>query len=297
MDKIYDNIFKTMVTRNTNLLIPLINEIFDTRYDKDTKVILLSDNHITDGIYESDSGEIITDSYISIMNNNYHIECQSNPDGTMVLRMIEYDFHIALDEALRQEGRRLHFPKSAVLYLRHNSLTPDNIILKVEFPSGSVVDYSVPVIKVKNISKDSIIEKKLYFLLPYFIMRIEDEPSETVMLEMQDIISNMEKDFSEGVLTVYDIESVYDHIQDMVNKVYNSDEIKEGVDKIMGGNVIYTRTDQLLDEGRKEGRKEGENNVLEALELYQNGCKTVDSLVENGVDKDIAERIVHSFSD
>ena len=166
MTKIYDSIFKTMVTKNPGLLIPLINEVFGTNYDQNAKVLLLSDNHQTEGITEAENGEIITDSYIIIQGNNYHIECQSNPDGTMVLRMIEYDFHIALDDALRSDSNILKFPKSAVLYLRHNSFTPDNIVLKVLFPKGETVNYSVPIIKVKNITKDTIIEKKLYFYYP-----------------------------------------------------------------------------------------------------------------------------------
>ena len=39
--------------------------------------------------------ERITDSAIRIRGSLYHLECQSNPDGSMVLRMVEYDFHIA----------------------------------------------------------------------------------------------------------------------------------------------------------------------------------------------------------
>lgn len=262
MTKIYDSIFKTMVTKNPGLLIPLINEVFGTNYDQNTKVLLLSDNHQTEGITESENGEIITDSYIIIQGNNYHIECQSNPDGTMVLRMIEYDFHIALDDTLRSGGNILKFPKSAVLYLRHNSSTPDNIALKILFPSGETVNYSVPIIKVKNITKDTIIEKKLYFLLPYYIMRLEDEPLKTVMSDMNDIIVNMEKCYADGILTDYDIESVYNHIQNLVNNVYNSDTVKEGVDDIMGGNVLYTRADELIDQGIEQGVEKGKNQIL-----------------------------------
>ena len=291
MEKIYDSIFKTMVTKNPNLLIPLINEMFGTDYEQGTRMVLWSDNHQTEEMVDEGNGEIITDSYIIIKGNNYHIECQSNPDGTIVLRMIEYDFHIALDNALNEGSSILKFPRSAVLYLRHNSKTPDKVKLKVRFPEGEEVDYSVPIIKAKNITKETIIEKKLYFLLPYYIMRIEDDSLINVMADMNEIIVSMEKCYEDGVLTDYDLESVYNHIQRIVNNIYNSSEIKEGVDDIMRGTVYYTHADELLDKGREEGREES----LAAFKLYISGVNTVDGLVENGVERAIAERLIESM--
>ena len=205
--------------------------------------------------------------------------------------MIEYDFHIALDNALNEGSSILKFPRSAVLYLRHNSKTPDKVKLKVRFPEGEEVDYSVPIIKAKNITKETIIEKKLYFLLPYYIMRIEDDSLINVMADMNEIIVSMEKCYEDGVLTDYDLESVYNHIQRIVNNIYNSSEIKEGVDDIMRGTVYYTHADELLDKGREEGREES----LAAFKLYISGVNTVDGLVENGVERAIAERLIESM--
>ena len=114
MEKIYDDIFKTMVTKNPHLLIPLINEIFDEHYSQESEVILLSDEHRTEKIDGKNEREIITDSYISIENNNYHLECQSNPDGTILFRMVEYDFHIALDDLISRQATRTYSPSSSV---------------------------------------------------------------------------------------------------------------------------------------------------------------------------------------
>ena len=286
MDKIYDSIFKTMVTKNPNLLIPLINEVFGTNYESGTKILLLSDEHQTEDITGNDDGEIITDSYIIIKGNNYHIECQSNPDGTIVLRMIEYDFHIALDDALKTASQVLRFPKSAVLYLRHNSQTPDEVKLTVRFPENVDVQYSVPIIKVKNITKETIIEKKLYFLLPYYIMRIEDAPLMDVFSDIREMYASMEKSYSEGVLTGYDIGSVYNHMYKLVTNVYNSDEVTKEVDT-MRGDILYTHADELVDKGR--------NEVLDAIKLYQKGMKTVSDLVKNGIDEQTAESVVSAM--
>ena len=42
-------------------------------------------------------GKVITDSIIQIEGHIYHIECQSEKDGNMAVRMMEYDFAIALE--------------------------------------------------------------------------------------------------------------------------------------------------------------------------------------------------------
>ena len=52
----------------------------------------------------------ITDSNLSLISlkgisKRYHLECQSTPDGTMEIRMWEYDAQVALMEK-RIQGRR-----------------------------------------------------------------------------------------------------------------------------------------------------------------------------------------------
>ena len=56
-------------------------------------------------IHMLEDGEIITDTCLLIGKNMYHIECQSTDDTAMVVRMIEYDFAIAIGTADKQ-GRR-----------------------------------------------------------------------------------------------------------------------------------------------------------------------------------------------
>ena len=43
---------------------------------------------------------------------------------------------------------------------------------------GSVHEYTVPVIKVQEYTKSVIFQKKLFFLLPFYIMRYEKEKEE-----------------------------------------------------------------------------------------------------------------------
>lgn len=167
---IFDDVYRTILQKLTILIIPAINEAFGTNYDEHTAIEQLRNEHL------ELAGKIITDSIIRLGDILYHLECQSNPDGTMVIRMFEYDFAIALEEARKSNVPDcVRFPLSAVIYLRHSSTTPDRLALKVIFPDSQTVSYSVPIIKVQNYSPEDISRKNLWIFLPYYIMRYEKD--------------------------------------------------------------------------------------------------------------------------
>ena len=47
--------------------------------------------------------KVITDSIIQIDGHFYHIECQSERDGNITVRMMEYGFAIAVEHTVRSE--------------------------------------------------------------------------------------------------------------------------------------------------------------------------------------------------
>ena len=165
---IFDDVFRTMIEKMPYLAVPLINEVFHTSYPEDVKITQLRNEH------QQEDGEIITDSCLLIGKKMYHIECQSTDDTTMVIRMIEYDFAIGIEHAEKQGRRyRIEFPKSCVLFLRSSGNTPDYLKADVVFPDGNTYLYSIPTIKLTDYTKDSIFEKNLLMLLPFYIMRYE----------------------------------------------------------------------------------------------------------------------------
>lgn len=110
---IFDDVFRTMIEKMPYLAVPLINEVFHTSYPENVPIVQLRNEH------QQENGEIITDSCLKIAGKLYHIECQSVDDTTMAIRMIEYDFSIAIENAQKQGRKyRMDFPKSCVLYLR-----------------------------------------------------------------------------------------------------------------------------------------------------------------------------------
>ncbi len=102
---IFDDVFRTMLEKMPKLIIPLINEIFSTDYPMDIPIIQLRNEH------QTKNGERITDSYFIIGEKRYHIECQSTKDSGMIIRMIEYDFSISLENIQQENGiYRMYFP-------------------------------------------------------------------------------------------------------------------------------------------------------------------------------------------
>ena len=128
---IFDDVFRTMIEKMPYLAVPLINEVFHTSYPENVPIVQLRNEH------QQENGEIITDSCLKIAGKLYHIECQSVDDTTMAIRMIEYDFSIAIENAQKQGRKyRMDFPKSCVLYLRSGKNTPDFLEIEMVLPEA-----------------------------------------------------------------------------------------------------------------------------------------------------------------
>lgn len=80
----YDDVFRTLLTDCTELMIPVVNEIFHTDYTGNEKIRLLQNEHFIQ-MPDGSKQERITDSSFEIMSDNtcnikctkrYHIEYQ-----------------------------------------------------------------------------------------------------------------------------------------------------------------------------------------------------------------------------
>ena len=261
---IFDDVFRTMIEKMPYLAVPLINEVFHTSYPENVPIVQLRNEH------QQENGEIITDSCLKIAGKLYHIECQSVDDTTMAIRMIEYDFSIAIENAQKQGRKyRMDFPKSCVLYLRSGKNTPDFLEVDVVFPDGGCHLYRVPAIKVENYTKDNIFEKSLLMLLPFYIMRYEKrghEMSENPQLfqellnEYEVIRSKLEVEITEsGRSELFsDLIGLITRISDHIFR--NEEKVRKGIGEIMGGHVLELESEKrarLMAEAKEQGREQG----------------------------------------
>ena len=258
---IFDDVFRTMVEKMTYLVVPLINEVFHTSYPEDVKIVHLRNEH------QMEDGELITDARLLIGDKVYHIECQSVDDTTMSIRMFEYDLAIALENR-RKVGRMffVEFPRSCVIYLRTTRNTPDVEEVELLFPDGQVCVYRVPTVKLERYTKDSIFEKNLLLLLPFYVMRYEDaahtigedsEKLQGLLKEYEDIRINLEKELSTAGRS-----ELYTDLNKLIIRISNyifreEEKVRKGVDEVMGGKVLQLESERLREEGMAIGKAEG----------------------------------------
>ena len=259
---IFDDVFRTMIEKMPYLAVPLINEVFHTSYPQDVPIIQLRNEH------QQENGEIITDSCLKIGDKLYHIECQSTDDTTMAILMIEYDFSIAVENAHKQGRRyRMDFPRSCVLYLRSGNNTPDFLGVEMALADGNIVLYQISTIKLETYTKDSIFEKNLLMLLPFYIMRYEKnihEMSENPELfqcllnEYEEIRTNLVKELSgaDKAALYMDLNKLIIKIADYICQ--SEEVVRKGIGDVMGGKVLELESERLRAEGEKIGEIKGE---------------------------------------
>ena len=128
----YDDTFRTLLQDCPELVVPLINELFGTNYTG-REVVVSNENEIFLRNPEGKKEKRVTDSNLTLISlkgisKRYHLECQSTADGTMEIRMWEYDAQIALMEKEYRNGvLHVKFPDSAVIYLRSSKTTSDEL--------------------------------------------------------------------------------------------------------------------------------------------------------------------------
>lgn len=243
---IFDDVFRTMIEKMPYLAVPLINEVFHTSYPQDVPIIQLRNEH------RQENGEIITDSCLKIGDKLYHIECQSTDDTTMAIRMIEYDFSIAVENAHKQGRRyRMDFPRSCVLYLRSGNNTPDFLGVEMALADGNIVLYQISTIKLETYTKDSIFEKNLLMLLPFYIMRYEKNIHEEIRTNLVKELSGADK-----AALYMDLNKLIIKIADYICQ--SEEVVKKGIGDVMGGKVLELESERLRAEGEKIGEIKGE---------------------------------------
>ena len=255
---IYDSVFKAMVHKTPKLLIPFINEVFGRRYEIDAPIMQFNEEH------EGPLGTRISDSVFRIEDMVYHLECQSTHDASMVVRVVEYDFSIALQEALEQGAPyRMKFPSSCVLLLRHASKTPD--YLEMEMPDSESFRHHTKIYKTQLVSEEEIFRRRLLILLPFYLMRYGKELSG--LDAESDAAAALIRECREIRMRLADLtllqgdELLYRQITELIIRASDhllaaNEPLNRKVRPAMGGEVLELMDDKI-ERSRREGIQEG----------------------------------------
>ena len=149
----YDDVFRTLLNDCSRLILPILNEVFGESYTGKEEIYFLPNEHIINQ-QGGEQEKRVTDACFVVVGQlgkkRYHIESQSEPDNSILVRIFEYDTQIALESGnLVSNVLTVTFPHSALLYLRHNRNVPDKMTIRMVTPGGEV-SYDVQVVAIQS---------------------------------------------------------------------------------------------------------------------------------------------------
>ena len=178
---LWDEIMKALVYTMPEQLFPLIEEVYGITYPKGTSIQFLSTEQ---PVFPNNTEEAVTSQFmdLSVLINGtdyYHIECQMKNDHQMVIRMLSYDLHFAMQHCETEQDAAgemiLRFPRSVVLYPEKNRKIPDRLRCRIIFQDGSEHTYQVPTVKMQDYTLEEIQQKHLILFIPYVLLRLRPQ--------------------------------------------------------------------------------------------------------------------------
>ena len=266
----YDDAYRTMEGECDDIVIPFVNYVFNEHYDNTAKIRRLRNEHYVekDG---SDEEKRVTDSHFEItqdgITKKFHVECESRRyDGSILIRLFEYDTQIALDNGeWNRKTLRLRFPYSGLLLLRSSRNTPDQAEIVVETPGGTV-EYPINILKVSDFTIDEIFEKRLYMLIPFYIFNFEkelkqiagDEKKMDALAKLYDeIVERLNADHEKGFLSALSYGVIINMTKRVLKKLTKKhSEVQKKVGDAMGGRVLDLPEIRAYHQGLAEREEE-----------------------------------------
>ncbi len=251
----YDNVFKTMKMKHKILFISVINDVFKKNYSMNEKVeILPSEGYLTENKTEDGSKEIeeqISDFLIKIGGEVFLLECQSYDDGSMAIRIAEYAFIVARQSATWDIGHAtVPMPQFSVIYIKKTDKTPKTTTITFTFPNGQTVDFVSDNAILENLTREHIIEKRLFPYIPFYIARYEQAISSegAVNQAEEDLIYFRDEMFrllQENELSSLEMTDLMGFVNTIITHITNGNKNEERLVGIMGGTVIETESDKI----------------------------------------------------
>ena len=145
--------------------------------------------------------------------------------------------------------------------------TPDEMTVELLLPNGREVSYSMPVLKMIRYDDDTIFEKKLYFLVPFYLFNLEHYFKNRIEIADEDKASYDKElmSFKQKLMKALENRSIdtytYRSLIDLFNKVVaaltvGKDSVWEETEAIMGGQVLDYEAKSILNEGVIKGTVE-----------------------------------------
>lgn len=301
-----DEILKSLFNVSKKVLIQMMNSLFKEDFEIDMTEISFENNEFVSDEYDIIRGDLFLKLLKEKKPYHYHIEFQTKNDTTMVLRMFEYGFRKAKELSRHEDTEEItiYIPKQLVIFIEENKNIKDNLKMKLIFPNNKEVDYVVPVMKYWEYNDKSIIQEKMYPLLPLQVFKLRHKMESIkkkgennklelyeTLLEAKNAAETIAKEgrclYHEGEIDGEDLHRILLAIANLfeyLNTKYGDDEklekevfamTKTLYDPIVEEKALIKGKQQGLQEGIKEGIKEGKYMVAKKLLMKGQDLETV----------------------
>lgn len=254
--KLYDSIFKKILTLSSKAVINMINGLFNMFYDPENSTVSY---HWTENVHDNQNSMTTTlaDTILVINNSDaYHMEAQMKKDESIVFRVFSYGAGYAdqTKEILQDEEGcqvyRIHFPEPCVIYLSNvPKSVPDTYSLQVGFGHTQNITYNVPVTKLTSCSVKEINDRKMIILIPFYILKLREKlrnkkartPENIASLKSlikTDIMGSIDKNVELGNITAEDGAQLYRFTQMLYTRLYSQFEETEEVTDMVEQSII-----------------------------------------------------------
>ena len=184
------------------------------------------------------------------------LECQSYDDGSMAIRIAEYAFIAARQFAVWDIGKAtIPMPRFTVIYVKRTEKTPKATTITFTFPDGQSVDYKSDNVILEELTREYIIEKRLFPYIPFYIARYEKDivTGDDIDAAVDDLVyfkNEIIRLHNESGLSDLEMTDLIGFIKTIITHITNGNKNEERLVNIMGEVIIETESEKLLKQGK-----------------------------------------------
>ncbi|ONI47460.1 hypothetical protein AN643_04395 [Candidatus Epulonipiscioides saccharophilum] len=281
-----DGIVKALLELSPECILGTINECFNTKYALGTTKI----NYLKTNFIDTNFKETGADLVMDINSQIYHLEIQTINDKNMQSRLLDYGLAVAkMNSPLIDGYKVMSIPSQAVIFIEENKkIINQRLMLE---SNNEKLKHSIQTIRFWEYSVESLIQKKMYCLLPIVLFQHRkslknivrrtknstvkrSEALNSASIEIQrtvkTISDTIEQLYKKSLILDNDALTMLEAVQNLTNyfgdKYFNNQILKEKVNtmvqKLYNPILAKQSKEEGLKEGLEKGRAEGEIKVL-----------------------------------
>ena len=187
------------------------------------------------------------------------------------IRIAEYAFIVARQFAVWDiEKATIPMPRFTVIYVKQTEKTPKTTTITFTFPDGQCVNYKPNNVILEELTKEYIIEKKLFPYIQFYIARYEKDlvsgdDIEAAVDDLEYFRDEIIRLHNESELSDQEMADLMGFVNTIVTHITNGNKNEERLVNVMGGRIIETQTEKWIRQGLEQGMRQGEAKMIVEL--------------------------------